>query len=284
MTYKTKDGMYLQAIKIRQGGEGDINRFTNGEYSFNVIGSHVEVKVNGVNGTMVGNIGDYIVRTGDGNLSVVSEDLMNIMFELAPVQKKAMLSQPMRGLSDDEIVATRDRAIKYLESHGYEVVNTLFTDEWYSKGAMEERGVKQVPICFLAKSLDNMSRCDTVFFCNGWEGARGCRIEHQVAKAYGMQILYETTPSSTFYDIPYMKFSRDNWDEFVKFTDGMARNKQVEKRPGGSCTCIFLTNTGVFTVCEGDIIIRGNDGYLYHVAKSSSVPTRIAPKGDNDNE
>lgn len=253
MTYKTKDGMYLQAIKIRQGGEGDINRFTNGEYSFNVIGSHVEVKVNGVNGTMVGNIGDYIVRTGDGNLSVVSEDLMNIMFELAPVQKKAMLSQPMRGLSDDEIVATRDRAIKYLESHGYEVVNT-------------------------------MSRCDTVFFCNGWEGARGCRIEHQVAKAYGMQILYETTPSSTFYDIPYMKFSRDNWDEFVKFTDGMARNKQVEKRPGGSCTCIFLTNTGVFTVCEGDIIIRGNDGYLYHVAKSSSVPTRIVPKGDNDNE
>lgn len=192
MTYKTKDGMYLQAIKIRQDGEGDISRFTNGEYSFDIIGSHAEVRVNGVNGTMVANIGDYIVRTSDGNLSVVSGDLMNIMFELAPVQKKAMLSQPMRGLSDEEIVATRDRAIKYLESHGYEVVNTLFTDEWYSKGAMEEHGVKQIPVCFLAKSIDNMSKCDTVFFCNGWENARGCVIEHEVAEKYGLTIIHES--------------------------------------------------------------------------------------------
>ena len=45
--------------------------------------------------------------------------------------KKAMLSQPMNGKTDEEIVATRERAIKELETAGYEVVNTLFTDEWY---------------------------------------------------------------------------------------------------------------------------------------------------------
>ncbi len=43
--------------------------------------------------------------------------------------KKAMLSQPMAGKTDEEIVATRERAIKALEARGYEVVNTLFTDE-----------------------------------------------------------------------------------------------------------------------------------------------------------
>ena len=47
-------------------------------------------------------------------------------------KKKAMLSQPMRGKTDEEIIETRNRAIKALEAAGYEVVNTPFTDEWYS--------------------------------------------------------------------------------------------------------------------------------------------------------
>ena len=46
---------------------------------------------------------------------------------------KAMLSQPMAGKTDEEIIATREKAIKVLEGRGYEIVNTLFTDEWYSK-------------------------------------------------------------------------------------------------------------------------------------------------------
>lgn len=46
---------------------------------------------------------------------------------------KAMLSQPMAGKTDEEIIATREKAIKVLESKGYELVNTLFTDEWYKK-------------------------------------------------------------------------------------------------------------------------------------------------------
>ena len=104
---------------------------------------------------------------------------------------KAMLSQPMAGKTDEEIIATREKAIKVLESKGYELVNTLFTDEWYNKENMEKRGVVQIPLCFLAKSLDHMSLCDAVYFCKGWEYARGCRIEHEAAKAYGLEIIYE---------------------------------------------------------------------------------------------
>ena len=105
--------------------------------------------------------------------------------------KKAMLSQPMGGKTDEEIVATRERAIKALEGMGFEIVNTLFTDEWYSEGKMEERGVVNRPLCFLAKSLENMSLCHAAYFCKGWENARGCRIEHDAAVAYGMEIIYE---------------------------------------------------------------------------------------------
>lgn len=104
---------------------------------------------------------------------------------------KAMLSQPMAGKTDEEIIATREKAISALKEKGYEIVNTLFTDERYSKEKMEERGVVQIPLCFLAKSLENMSLCHAAYFCKGWKKARGCRIEHDAAVEYGLTIIYE---------------------------------------------------------------------------------------------
>ena len=54
-----------------------------------------------------------------------------------------------------------------------------------------KRGVVQVPLCYLAKSLENMSLCHAAYFAKGWEDARGCRIEHDAAVAYGLEVLYE---------------------------------------------------------------------------------------------
>ena len=50
--------------------------------------------------------------------------------------RKAMLSQPMAGKTDEEIIVTREKAIAALREKGYEIVNTLFTDEWYGKEAL----------------------------------------------------------------------------------------------------------------------------------------------------
>lgn len=105
--------------------------------------------------------------------------------------KKAMLSQPMGGKTDEEIIKTRERAVETLEKMGYEVINTYFTDEWYDHDKMKERGVVQIPLCFLAKSLENMSLCHVAYFCKGWENARGCKIEHDAAVAYGLEIIEE---------------------------------------------------------------------------------------------
>lgn len=106
-------------------------------------------------------------------------------------ERKVMLSQPMAGKTEKEIIDTRNRAVAELEKRGFKVVNTLFTDEWYSLKSMKQRGVVQIPLCFLAKSLENMSLCHAAYFCIGWENARGCRIEHEAAKAYGLEIIYE---------------------------------------------------------------------------------------------
>ena len=105
--------------------------------------------------------------------------------------KKARLSQPMAGKTDAEIIETREKAIAALHDRGYQVINTMFTDEWYNKESMKSRGVVQIPLCFLAKSLENMSLCHAAYFCKGWENARGCKIEHDAAVVYGLEIIYE---------------------------------------------------------------------------------------------
>lgn len=103
---------------------------------------------------------------------------------------RAMLIQPMAGKTDEEIVNTREKAIEYLRDRGYEVVNTLFTDEWYSK-QVNECNITNRGLFFLAKSLEQMSLCNIVYFCRGWEDYRGCRIEHAAATSYGLDIIYE---------------------------------------------------------------------------------------------
>ena len=101
----------------------------------------------------------------------------------------AMISQPMGGRTDEEIVATKERATYALHQRNYDVLNTLFTDEWAKN---EDNGNDpKSPLWFLAKSLEVMSRCNTVYFCKGWENARGCKIEHDAAVAYGLDIIYE---------------------------------------------------------------------------------------------
>lgn len=100
-----------------------------------------------------------------------------------------MISQPMAGKAEEEIKVTRDKAINKLNELGYELVNTLFTEEWVAKEKSND--VANVPLWFLAKSLQRMSECDAVYFCNGWEKARGCNVEHTAANLYGLELIYE---------------------------------------------------------------------------------------------
>lgn len=104
---------------------------------------------------------------------------------------KAMISQPMAGKTDEEIKATREKAVKFLESHCYEVVNTLFEGEWCSDDALKGRGIVNVPLYFLSMSLEKMAECGAIYFCKGWIDARGCRLENSAATAYGLKIIYE---------------------------------------------------------------------------------------------
>ena len=106
----------------------------------------------------------------------------------------AMVSQPMANKSDLQIETALLKAYKYLSDEGYETVSSQLTDKKYTYEAfmnLEEQGIENIPLYYLAKSLEIMSKCDTVYFCKGWKQARGCKIEHEAAKAYGLKIEYE---------------------------------------------------------------------------------------------
>ena len=104
-------------------------------------------------------------------------------------KKKIMISQPMRGRTEQEIREVREYVTKFLEDKGYEVVDSYCKD--YESQKLVESGIQNTPVYYLAQSIAYMSKCDAIYFVNGWEEARGCRIEHAVAEAYGFNIIYE---------------------------------------------------------------------------------------------
>jgi hypothetical protein len=107
------------------------------------------------------------------------------------MSKRVMISQPMRDKTESEIFSVREDAIKYLKELGYEVVDTYIKEDWENQNTDNSRNVRCIPLKFLSESINLMSLCDIVYFCKGWEYARGCKIEHECAVEYGLQIMYE---------------------------------------------------------------------------------------------
>ena len=102
------------------------------------------------------------------------------------MRQKAMISQPMRGMSRDDILAARENAIAFLTEQGYDAVDNYFAD--FPGNDFVSDDTRSVPIAYLAKSIEAMSKCDAVYFCKGWANARGCKIEHEIAEKYGLTI------------------------------------------------------------------------------------------------
>lgn len=100
---------------------------------------------------------------------------------------KVFISQPMAGLRQEEIMATRERITKKVEDSFGEKVTVL--DSVIQDAPGEEYLNK--PIAYLAKSLDIMAKADLVAFAKGYSSYRGCVIENQIAVTYGMAIMCE---------------------------------------------------------------------------------------------
>ena len=87
---------------------------------------------------------------------------------------KAMISQPMRGKTNEQIRQERAELVKQLEEQGHEVIDTVL-----------DISENKSPIYYLSKSIELLDQADAVVFMKGWQDARGCRIEYTKAVEYG---------------------------------------------------------------------------------------------------
>ena len=96
--------------------------------------------------------------------------------------KKLFISQPMRGKTDAEILAEREKAVVAAEKLLGEKVEVI--DSFFQSAPAEAK-----PLWFLGKSLELLSTADVAYFAKGWEDARGCRIENTCAIEYGITFI-----------------------------------------------------------------------------------------------
>ncbi len=95
---------------------------------------------------------------------------------------KVMISQPMKGRTEQQIKEERKAIIDKFDKMHIEVIDTIFTEE-----APQDCNVA---VYYLGKSISAMKDIDALYMCDNWREARGCKIEKEVAKEYGIKILY----------------------------------------------------------------------------------------------
>lgn len=90
-----------------------------------------------------------------------------------------MISQPLDATPEAERNMAKSEVVALLEEQGHEI--------WG-----EEIGRKNIPesvgreLWQLGRRLQVMAGIDAVYFMDGWEKDRGCRLEYEVCEKYGI--------------------------------------------------------------------------------------------------
>lgn len=94
------------------------------------------------------------------------------------------ISQPMKDRSRDGI----ERERKLIMDDLPQILGVDSVEEIPS--LLDTRTIRQMhPLYCLGMSIQLLSAAEVAVFAEGWEEARGCRIEHECALQYGIRIL-----------------------------------------------------------------------------------------------
>lgn len=95
---------------------------------------------------------------------------------------KVMISLPMDGHSNEDVRKRIQLLTEKFSKLHIDVVDSFIT---------EEKECNHPNVYYLGRSIMQfLSDVDAVYFDNGWNNARGCRIENQICKEYGIKCLY----------------------------------------------------------------------------------------------
>ena len=110
--------------------------------------------------------------------------------------KNIFISQPMSGKSEEEILATRQKAIdkihQLFDADGEQVniIDSYIDDATRNEFQGRMGDAINWDIYWLSQSLERLAIADTIWLCDGWEYSKGCNVELECAISYGLDIVY----------------------------------------------------------------------------------------------
>ena len=125
---------------------------------------------------------------------------------------KVMISQPMNGVPDSEVRKIQDDLKEKFAKYNIDVIDSFLTE-------VPDTEIRNPRLFYLGRTIQNfLSDADAVYFCTGWERAKGCRIERHICEEYGIPIL-----DKSFFKINDRKYytiisnEKDpDWEEWEK--------------------------------------------------------------------
>lgn len=103
--------------------------------------------------------------------------------------KYAVISQPMKGIDPNKVTSQREKAEAAVRAAGYEPIDTVYEEDF--EYDVDNNDVVNPALWHMGLALARLSKAHVIYMCDGWDTTRGCRMEHQAAVAFGVDIMYE---------------------------------------------------------------------------------------------
>lgn len=109
--------------------------------------------------------------------------------------KNIFISQPMTGKSEEEILATRQKAIDRIhrlaskDGEQVNIIDSYIDDATRNEFQGRMGDAINWDIYWLSQSLQKLAMADTIWLCEGWECSKGCNIEFACAIQYRLGIM-----------------------------------------------------------------------------------------------
>lgn len=102
---------------------------------------------------------------------------------------KLFISIPTNGRADSEVDAEKAAILDRIRAAYDEPVELV--DSYVSEDAPVTGD--RAGAWYLGESIKRLATADAAYFADGWDKARGCRVEHAVCREYNILILTDYT-------------------------------------------------------------------------------------------
>lgn len=106
------------------------------------------------------------------------------------MKKYCYICIPIAGREDD-VFERAELAKRQIEKLGYIPVSPLDLNKIVEKELSNHTELQMIA-WYMGRDIDMIIRdCDAIYCCEGWEYSKGCNVEHECAKQYNRDIIYQ---------------------------------------------------------------------------------------------